>query len=131
TPSSPRRVSPFRPAGCPALPPQVPAPIPRRIPRPDVLGLGARLQMGDAPALAAGIAACGLRRVDAQVRLRRSRSPRDTRRAALAPRHAVLVRENGVARCATGARRRADFCRRPVRLPARSWWAPSALRTLG
>src|SRR5690606_28003071 len=125
------RSTPIRFAGCPALPPQVPAPVPGRIPRRDLPGLGTRLQMGDAPALATSAAARGLRGTVAERRLRRGCGPCSARRAALAPRHAVLVRENGVARRPARARRRPHLRRRPVRLPAWTWRTPCTLRTLG
>src|SRR5690606_5418276 len=108
-PSRPRSTASIRPARRPALPPQVPAPVPGRIPRRDLPGLGTRLQMGDAPALATSAAARGLRGTVAERRLRRSCGPCSARRAALAPRHAVLVREDGVARRPARARRRADL----------------------
>src|SRR5690606_17636233 len=82
----------LRPARRPALSPQVPAPVSRRLPRPDLPGLGARLQVGDAPALGGGAAAARLPQAASRRRLRRGGRARGARGAAIAARHAVLVR---------------------------------------
>src|SRR3954469_19822628 len=114
-----------------ACPAQVPALLSRRLSRRDLHRLGAQLQMADARALAGSARPRRVPPPAARRRVFRNRRSGGARRAALAPQHDLLVREDGAARCRQGARGRARLCRGPLRAPAWPRQRRAPLRALG
>ena len=96
------------------MPAEVPALLPARLPRRDVRGLGARLQVGGAPALAKGAGRGRVPVAPARAALRGGRGAGGPDRVAHQP--ALLVREDGAARRGAAARGRAAVRRRALRL---------------